>query len=447
MFKNLSDKLQGLLSKLKGQAYLTEENVHEIIRHIKMALLEADVNYKVVKKFIESVKQEALGKEVARTLNPDKVFVKIVNDALVNVLGGNGENKLNISSRPPTIIMLVGLQGSGKTSTAAKLAYYLKNKKVMLTAADIYRPAAIDQLETLGKNLNIPVYANRSSQNVVRIVEESLNYCRKQMFDVNIIDTAGRLHVDETMMNELVQLKKLVNPDEILLVIDSMVGQDVVNQAARFNEKLDITGVILTKLDSDVRGGAALSIKEIVGKPIKFIGVGEKPGDFEPFYPDRMASRILGMGDVVTLVEKAQNAIDEKQAKDLERKISKDGLNFNDLLRQFNMIKKMGTVENILKLIPGFTRMPQIDDFDDKFKRVEAIINSMTPLERRDYRVINSSRKKRIARGSGTSVREINKLIEQLQQMNKMLKIVKTNKGKVKKLDKTLINNMFQNRR
>jgi signal recognition particle subunit SRP54 len=444
MFKNLSEKLQGVLKKLKGETKLTEENVSEIVRDIKIALLEADVNYKVVKSFVERIRGEALGKEVLKSLSPDKVFIKVVNDALTDVLGGNVEAiKISFSANPPTIIMLVGLQGSGKTTTAAKLAYYLKNKKVMLTAADIYRPASIDQLETLGRSINVPVYSKKSVNEVSLIVNESIKYCREQIIDVNIIDTAGRLHIDNAMMEELVEVKRLVKPDEIILVIDSMVGQDVVNQAIKFNELLDITGVILTKLDSDTRGGAALSIKEIIGKPIKFAGIGEKISDFEPFYPDRMSSRILGMGDVVTLVVKAQSAIDENQAKDLERKLKREGLDFNDLLKQFHMIKKMGTIENVLKLIPGFSKLPKIDNYDEKFKRVEAIINSMTPIERRNYQILNSSRRKRIAKGSGTSVREINKLIEQLQQMNKMLKVVNSKKDGIKRLDKTLLNNIF----
>jgi signal recognition particle subunit SRP54 len=444
MFKTLSEKIQGVIKKLKSQTKLTEDNISEIVRQIRIALLEADVNYKVVKVFIERIKKEALGKDVLKSLTPDKVFVKIVNDALTDILGGSeGLNKIFFHPLPPTIIMLVGLQGSGKTTTAAKLAYYLRNKKVMLTAADVYRPAAVDQLEVLGRSINVPVYANKNTSDVVKIIKESIAFCKKQLIDVNIIDTAGRLHIDNDMMEELVKVKKEFNPNEILLVVDSMVGQDVVNQALEFNEKLNITGVILTKLDSDARGGAALSIKEITGKPIKFAGVGEKIADFEPFYPDRMASRILGMGDIVSLVEKAQDTIDESEAKDFEKKLKKEGLDFNDLLKQFRMIKKMGTMENLLKLIPGFSKLPQIDDFDDKFKRVEAIINSMTLLERRNYHIINSSRKKRIARGSGTSVREINKLIEQLQQMNRMLKMVNNKKGKLKKFDKSMLNNIF----
>ena len=444
MFKTLSEKIQGVIKKLKGQTKLTEDNISEIVRQIRIALLEADVNYKVVKVFIERIKEEALGKDVLKSLTPDKVFVKIVNDALTDILGGSQNlNKISFSAIPPTIVMLVGLQGSGKTTTAAKLAYYLRNKKVMLTAADVYRPAAIDQLEVLGKSINVPVYANKDTSDVVKIIKESIAICKKQVVDINIIDTAGRLHIDNDMMEELINVKKEFDPSEILLVVDSMVGQDVVNQAIEFNEKLNITGVILTKLDSDARGGAALSVKEITGKPIKFAGIGEKIADFEPFYPDRMASRILGMGDIVSLVEKAQDTIDESEAKELERKLKKEGLDFNDLLKQFKMIKKMGSMDNVLKLIPGFSKIPQVDDFDDKFKRVEAIINSMTLLERRNYHIINSSRKKRIAKGSGTSVREINKLVEQLQQMNKMLKMVNNKKGKLKKFDKSMLNNIF----
>ncbi len=446
MFTALNDKLQSVFKKLRGQIRIDEKNIQEAIKQVRMALLEADVNYKVVKKFISNVQEKALGEEVLNSLTPDQVFIKIVNDELVEFLGGDGSDaKITLNSKPPTVIMLTGLQGSGKTTTAGKLArHFTKNgKSVLLVADDIYRPAAIDQLEILGKQLKIDVYADRESKDAVKIALDALETAKKSAKDIVIIDTAGRLHIDENLMEELQNIKNAVALDEILFVADAMTGQDAVNVAKTFNEMLEITGVILTKLDGDARGGAALSIKEVTGKPIKFVGLGEKMDAFEPFYPDRMASRILGMGDIVTLVEMAQDAIDEDDAEKLADKVTKHGLDFNDMLHQFQMIKKMGSLDSILKLLPGFSGI-SVSEVDDKqMKRIEAMINSMTPKERKHYKIINGSRKKRIAKGSGNSVSDVNKLIMQLQQMNKMLRKFRKKIGGKNKLDKKLLNSIF----
>lgn len=446
MFGALNEKLQSVFRNIKGQARINEDNIKEAIRQVRMALLEADVNYKVVKKFIQNVQEKALGEKVLKSLTPEQVFIKIVNDELTNILGGDkDESKLKLSSIPPTIIMLVGLQGSGKTTTAGKLTrYFMKNgKSVLLVADDIYRPAAIDQLETLAKQLNCDVYSDRVTNDAVKIAEEGFNVAKKSAKDVIIIDTAGRLHIDEDLMNELSAIKNHINPHEILFVADAMTGQDAVNVANKFDELLGITGVILTKLDGDARGGAALSIKEATGKPIKFIGVGEKLDAFEPFYPDRMASRILGMGDIVTLVEMAQSAIEEDEAEQIASKISKNGMDFNDMLQQFKMIKRMGSFESILRLIPGFSAIGEIDIDEKHIKRIEAIISSMTPKERKYYKIINGSRKKRIAKGSGVTVNDVNKLINQLEQTNKMMKKLTKKIGGKNKIDKKLLRNIF----
>jgi len=446
MFGALNEKLQSVFRNIKGQARISEDNIKEAIRQVRMALLEADVNYKVVKKFIQNVQEKALGEKVLKSLTPEQVFVKIVNDELTNILGGDkDDSKLKLSPNPPTIIMLVGLQGSGKTTSAGKLArHFMKNgKSVLLVADDIYRPAAIDQLETLGKQLKCDVYADRDINDAVKIAEQGLNVAKKSAKDVMIIDTAGRLHIDEDLMNELAAIKKHLNPHEILFVADAMTGQDAVNVAAKFDELLGITGVILTKLDGDARGGAALSIKEVTGKPLKFVGIGEKLDAFEPFYPDRMASRILGMGDIVTLVEMAQSAIDEDEAEQIAGKISKNGMDFNDMLQQFKMIKRMGSFESILRLIPGFSGMGDIDIDEKHIKRLEAIISSMTPKERKHYKIINGSRKKRIARGAGVQVNDVNKLINQLEQTNKMMKKLTKKIGGKNKVDKKLLRNIF----
>ncbi|MEC9491770.1 signal recognition particle protein [Flexistipes sp.] len=447
MFNTLNEKLQSVFKKMRGEARITEDNIKEAIRQVKMAMLEADVNYKVVKKFISGVQEKALGEEVLKSLSADQVFIKIVNDELTSILGGEdpSASKITLSSTPPTVIMLVGLQGSGKTTTAGKLAkHFQKNdKRALMVADDIYRPAAIDQLEVLGKQLGVDVYSDKDNKNAVDIAQKSYEYAKKSAKDIVIIDTAGRLHVNNELMDELSNIKKAVSPDEILFVADAMTGQDAVNVATKFNNDLDISGVILTKLDGDARGGAALSIREVTGKPLKYVGVGEKLDAFEPFYPDRMASRILGMGDVVSLVEMAQDAIEEDEAEKLADKVSKGGMDFNDMLSQFKMIRKMGSFESIMKLMPGMGNMKNADVDEDQIKKIEAIINSMTPRERRYYKLLNGSRKKRIARGSGTSVNDVNKLISQLQQMNKMLKKFKKKYGGADKFDKNMLKNIF----
>ena len=409
---------------MKGETRITEANIAEAVKQVRMVLLEADVNYKVVKSFIAAVQEQAMGEDVLKSVSPAQQFIKIVHDNLVDVLGGsNYDPSLHLASNPPTIIMLCGLQGSGKTTSAGKLAkFFTKNRKdVLLVAADIYRPAAIDQLEVLGKNTGVDVYFDKISKDAVKIVQDGLAFSRKAAKDVVIIDTAGRLHIDETLMDEIEQVKKVAAPHYILFVADAMTGQDAVNAASVFNDKLDITGVMLTKVDGDSRGGAALSIRYATGKPIIFIGVGERSEELELFHPDRMASRILGMGDIVSLVEKAQNLMDEEDAKVMAGKV-KTGLDFEDLLKQFKMMKKMGSVQNLLGMIPGFSKLNVPDVDESKFLRIESIIYSMTLQERRKPDIINGSRKKRIAAGSGVSVTEVNRLMDQLTQMNKLFK-------------------------
>jgi len=444
MFAALNEKLQGVFRKLRGEVKLTEENIKEAIKQVRIALLEADVNYKVVKKFIENVQTKAIGEVVLKSLTPDQVFIKLVHDELVSILGSH-TSKINLRPNPPTVIMLVGLQGSGKTTTAGKLAKYFQKegRDVLLVADDIYRPAAIDQLIVLANQIKADIYYDKDSKDATDIALKAVEKGKKSAKDIVIIDTAGRLHIDEELMKELESIKAAVKPDEILFVADAMIGQDAVNVAKQFNEALGITGVVFTKLDGDARGGAALSIVEVTGVPIKFIGVGEKLDAFELFHPDRMASRILGMGDVVTLVEMAKEAIDEDEAKQIAQKVGKTGMDFNDLLQQFRMIKKMGSLESIMKLIPGFSAMPDLNIDDKQFKRIEAIIYSMTPEERKKVNIINGSRKKRIAKGSGTTVNDVNKLIMQLEQMNKMLKKFKNKFGGMNKLDKKMLKNMF----
>jgi len=444
MFAALNEKLQGVFRKLRGEVKLTEENIKEAIKQVRIALLEADVNYKVVKKFIENVQTKAIGEVVLKSLTPDQVFIKLVHDELVSILGSH-TSKINLKPNLPTVIMLVGLQGSGKTTTAGKLAKYFQKegRDVLLVADDIYRPAAIDQLIVLANQIKADIYYDKDSKDATDIALKAVEKGKKSAKDIVIIDTAGRLHIDEELMKELESIKAAVKPDEILFVADAMIGQDAVNVAKQFNEVLGITGVVFTKLDGDARGGAALSIVEVTSVPIKFIGVGEKLDAFELFHPDRMASRILGMGDVVTLVEMAKEAIDEDEAKQMAQKVGKTGMDFNDLLQQFRMIKKMGSLESIMKLIPGFSAMPDLNIDDKQFKRIEAIIYSMTPEERKKVNIINGSRKKRIAKGSGTTVNDVNKLIMQLEQMNKMLKKFKNKFGGMNKLDKKMLKNMF----
>lgn len=431
MFADLNEKLSGVFKRLKGEARISEANIAEAVKQVRMALLEADVNYKVVKSFVSGVQEAALGESVIKSVSPAQQFIKIVHDNLVDILGGKDyEPSIPLQPIPPTIIMLSGLQGSGKTTSAGKLGRYFakEGKNVLLIAADIYRPAAIDQLEVLGKNLNIDVYSDKSSKDAVKIARDGLEYAKKAAKDVVTIDTAGRLHIDEELMQEVENVKKAVAPHYTFFVADAMTGQDAVNAATEFNNRLEITGVILTKTDGDARGGAALSIRYATGKPLMFIGTGEKPDEFELFHPDRMASRILGMGDIVSLVERAQEVIDIEDAENMAGKI-KTGLDYNDILKQFSMMNKMGSLESILKLIPGLPKINSADIDESRIKRTQAIIYSMTKRERSKQDPLNGSRKKRIARGAGVSVNEVNKLIDQLTNMNKMMKKVSRKVG------------------
>jgi len=425
LFETLGDRLQAVFSRLRGRGKLTEKDVDEAMKEIRLVLLEADVNFRVVKDFVESVRERAVGEEVVKSITPAQKVVKIVYDEVTRVLGGT-EEKIKFSSHAPSVIMLVGLQGSGKTTVAAKLAKWLKlqGRKPMLVAADIYRPAAVEQLQTLGKQIDVPV-AYWRHRGACEICKESLKEASKTGMDVVILDTAGRLHIDEELMQELVEIKREVEPSETLLVVDSMTGQDAVNVALSFLEKVDFDGIVLTKLDGDSRGGAALSMKSVTGRPIKFASVGEKIDDLEIFYPERMASRILGMGDVVTLVEKAEEAVSEERAKKLEEKIRKQKFDLEDFLEQLDQMKKMGGLSKIFELIPGmgqFARGAGIVPDDEKMKHIEAIIKSMTPEERKNPGILNASRRRRIAMGSGTSTQEVNQLIRQFSQMQKMLK-------------------------
>jgi signal recognition particle subunit SRP54 len=438
-FEGLSDKLQEAFKKLKGKGKLTEKDIKEVMREVKLALLEADVNFKVVKKFISSVSEKCVGNEVLESLTPAQQVIKIVNDELTDLMGGS-ESKLNFNSVGPTVIMMVGLQGAGKTTMTGKLALQLRkqNKKPLLVACDIYRPAAIKQLEVVGKQIDIPVFQMGDKVNPVDIAKAGIAHGRENGNNVIIIDTAGRLHIDENLMDELKSIKEEVKPQEILLVVDSMTGQDAVNVAESFNNTLDVSGVILTKLDGDTRGGAALSIRHITEKPIKFIGVGEKMSDFEVFYPDRMASRILGMGDVLSLIEKAQQAFDDKEAKELSAKMLENDFTYEDYLTAMEQMKKLGSLSKIMEMVPGIPKEMKDIDFDAGEKqlgRVKAIIFSMTPKERRNPKLIagSSSRKKRIAKGSGTSLQEVNKLIKGFDMMRKQMKQMKSFQKKSKK--------------
>ena len=433
MFEGLQDRLEGIIHKAKGYGKITEENISEMLREVRVALLEADVNYKVVKEFINNVKEKALGSEVATSLKPGEVFVKIVNDELVELLGGEAK-ELNLKGNP-AILMLVGLQGSGKTTTIGKLGNFLRKKhakKPLLVACDVYRPAAIDQLKTIGKELNIPVY-DEGLNNPVETSLNAISYAKENGYDYVLIDTAGRLHIDEELMDELNNIKTKVNPQEILLVIDSMMGQDAINVITGFNEKLDLTGVILTKLDGDTRGGVALSVRHLTNVPIKFIGVSEKMDGLDFFDPRRMADRILGMGDVVSLVEKAEEIIDEKEARDTMKKLQKGKYDLEDFLNQMKQIKKMGPLENLIKLIPGARKMGLGDvQIDPKqIAHIEAIIQSMTKEERRDPSIIKASRKQRIATGSGRNVTEVNRLLEQFENYKKMMKQISSGNFKM----------------
>lgn len=431
IFESLSEKLNHAFSKIIHRGKLTELEIKDAMREVKIALLEADVNYLVVKKFIASVSEKAVGDAVMKSLTPAQQVIKIVNEELTALMGSTNQ-KLNVASKPPTVIMMCGLQGAGKTTMCAKLAYHLKKsgKRPLLVACDIYRPAAINQLQVVGKQAGAEVF-ERGTANPVKTSKEAISYAVKQGYDTVIIDTAGRLHINEELMKELENIKKETQPTEILLTVDAMTGQDAVTVAEEFNNRLDVTGVILTKLDGDTRGGAALSIRSITGKPIKFCGVGEKIGDLEPFYPDRIASRILGMGDVLTLIERAQEAVSEEQAKELEKKFRQNSFNFEDYLVQMENLKKMGNMKDLLAMIPGLgSKLKSMPDIDENvLKKNKAIIQSMTVKERRNPEILKASHKKRIAQGSGTGIQDVNALLKQMEQSKELLKQMKNKKG------------------
>jgi len=429
-FEGLSSKLQEITRKLKGQARITESDLKEMLREVKLALLEADVNYKIVKDFINVIQEKALGQDVLKSLTPGQQVIKIVKDELIELLGGT-ESKINFTSNPPTVIMLVGLQGSGKTTTAGKLANMLRKqgKNPLLVACDIYRPAAIKQLQVVGGQLNIPVFANENSRDVLQIARQAMNQAISKLNDVVILDTAGRLHIDEELMQELKNLKSGIKPHEIILVVDSMTGQDAVNVATSFNENVGIDGVILTKLDGDTRGGAALSVKKVTGRPIKFAATGEKLNDIEIFHPERMASRILGMGDVLSIIEKAEESFNEEEAIKLEQQLKKRNFDLDDYLAQLKQIKKMGSFSSILKMLPGAGQLKDLKVDDKEFVRIEAMICSMTKAERKNPKILNGSRRLRIANGSGTSVQKINQFMKSFEVTQKMMKQMNSEKG------------------
>ena len=446
-FEGLSSKFQNIARKFKGKTRITESDLKEMLREVKLALLEADVNYKIVKEFIATIQEKALGQDVLKSLTPGQQVIKIVKDELVELLGGT-DARINISPNPPTIIMMVGLQGSGKTTTAAKLANILRKdgKKPLLVACDVYRPAAIKQLQVLGAQLNIPVYANENSQDVVKISKQAIEQAISKLNDVIIIDTAGRLQIDEVLMEELKNLKSAVKPHEILLVVDSMTGQEAVNVAESFKDAVGIDGIVLTKLDGDTRGGAALSVKKVTRRPIKYIATGEKMNDIEQFHPDRMASRILGMGDVLSIIEKAEEAITEEEAEKLEAQLRKNKFDLDDYLTQLRQIKKMGSFSSILKMIPGLgSKMKDIQVDDKEFLRIESMICSMTKEERRNPKILNGQRRLRIAKGSGTTVEQLNKFMKSFEMTQKMMKKMKSDKGGMKKLMKGIDENTLKN--
>lgn len=438
-FEGLAERLQNTLNKIKGKGKVTEADVTAMMREVRLALLEADVNFKVVKEFIGKVKERAVGQEVLKSLTPGQQVIKVVNEELTNLMGGE-QSKIAVAKKPPTVIMMVGLQGAGKTTTTGKLANHLRknhNRKPLLVAGDIYRPAAIKQLETLGNQLNMPVFSLGDQVSPVEIAKQAVAKAKEEHLDYVLIDTAGRLHIDESLMGELQQIKEAVQPDEILLVVDAMTGQDAVNVAESFNEQLELTGVVLTKLDGDTRGGAALSVKAVTNTPIKFAGMGEKLDALEPFHPDRMASRILGMGDVLTLIEKAQANFDEEKARELEKKMRTADITFDDFLDQLAQVRNMGPLDELLGMMPGASKMKGLKNVqvDEKqISHIEAIVRSMTKKEKDDPSVLNASRKKRIAKGSGTSIQEVNRLIKQFDEMKKMMKQMSnmTAKGKKK---------------
>ena len=445
-FEGLSNRLQEITRKMRGNARITESDLKEMLREVKLALLEADVNYKIVKEFINTIQEKALGQDVLKSLTPGQQVVKIVKDELVELLGGV-ESKVNFTPNPPTIIMLVGLQGSGKTTTAGKLAnlFRKQGKKPLLVACDVYRPAAIKQLQVVGAQLNIPVFSNEQSKDVVHIAKQAINVAISKLNDVIILDTAGRLQIDEQLMQELKNVKTTVKPHEILLVVDSMTGQEAVNVADTFNKEVGIDGIVLTKLDGDTRGGAALSVKKVTGKPIKFAATGEKLSDIEVFHPDRMAQRILGMGDILSVIEKAEETFDMEQAEKLEKQMRKKEFDLDDYLAQLRQVKKMGSFSSLLKLIPGMNQLKDIKVDDKEFEKIEAMICSMTKQEKRNIKILNGSRRQRIAKGSGTSVQEVNKFIKSFEMTQKMMKQLKNNKGGMKKLMKGIDENTLKN--
>jgi signal recognition particle subunit SRP54 len=437
-FEGLADRLQGTIQKIRGKGKISETDVKEMMREVRLALLEADVNFKVVKQFVKKVSERAVGQEVMKSLTPGQQVIKVVQEELTNLMGGE-QSQIAVAKRPPTVIMMVGLQGAGKTTTTGKLANLLRkkhNRKPLLVAADIYRPAAIKQLETIGKQLSLPVFSLGDQVSPVEIAKKAIEKAKEEHHDYVLIDTAGRLHIDENLMGELKEIKELSNPDEIFLVVDAMTGQDAVNVAQSFNEDLGISGVVLTKLDGDTRGGAALSIRSVTEKPIKFVGMGEKMDALEAFHPERMASRILGMGDVLSLIEKAQANVDEEKAKELEQKMRTMSFTFDDFLEQLGQVRQMGPLDELLKMMPGANKMKGLDKIqvDDKqISHVEAIIQSMTKDEKIHPETINASRRKRIAKGSGTSIQEVNRLLKQFEDMKKMMKQMSGMQGKGKK--------------
>lgn len=431
MFENLNEKLERSFQLLKGQGRITEINIAETLKEVRRALLDADVNFKIAKSFTETVKEKALGQDVLSAIKPGEMMVKIVHDELAELMGGKSVD-INLTGNP-TVILIAGLQGSGKTTFSGKLSKLIKSKRgknPLLVAGDVYRPAAIDQLKVLGEQINVPVYAEEGNKEPVKIAQAAIKHAKANGHDVVIIDTAGRLAIDEDMMNEISAVKKAVSPHEILFVVDSMTGQDAVNTAKEFNDRLDFDGVVLTKLDGDTRGGAALSIRTIVEKPIKYVGTGEKMEALDVFHPERMADRILGMGDIVSLVEKAQEQFDADEARKLQKKLAKNQFNFDDFLKQIQQIKKMGNIKDLAAMIPGMGKaLKNVDIDDDAFKHIEAIIHSMTPGERDDPSLLNGSRRKRIANGSGTDIQEVNRLIKQFSETRKMMKMVSQGKN------------------
>ncbi|WP_170007033.1 signal recognition particle protein [Bacillus fonticola] len=434
-FEGLSERLQATMQKIRGKGKVSEQDVKDMMREVRLALLEADVNFKVVKSFVKTVSERAIGQDVMKSLTPGQQVIKVVKEELTTLMGGE-QSKINLSAKPPTVIMMVGLQGAGKTTTTGKLANVLRkkyNKNPLLVAGDIYRPAAIKQLETLGKQLSFPVFSMGDKESPVTIAKEAIAKAKEEHHDVVLLDTAGRLHVDEDLMNELKQMKEIAQPDEILLVVDAMTGQDAVNVAKSFDDLLGLTGVVLTKLDGDTRGGAALSIRSVTEKPIKFVGMGEKMDALESFHPERMAQRILGMGDVMSLIEKAQDNVDQDRAKELEQKMRTMSFTFDDFLEQMGQVRNMGPLDELLKMIPGANKMKGLDNMqiDEKqLNHVEAIIKSMTNAEKENPEIMNASRRKRIAAGSGTSIQQVNRLIKQFDEMKKMMKQMTNMQGK-----------------